>query len=188
VTDTSIEPLLREVSRLLDAERVAHMVVGSFASTTYGVVRTTFDLDLVIDPSTEQLDRFVTALDVDRFYVDRDAALDAFRRRSMFNVIDMTSAWKLDLIVRKARPFSIEELARRRIATLFGMQVPMATAEDTILAKLEWAHAGSSERQLDDVAGILDVRGNELDLAYIERWLDELGVRDLWDRVRAQVT
>jgi hypothetical protein len=62
----------------------------------------------------------------------------------------------------------------------------VATAEDTILAKLEWAKLGGSDRQLDDVSGILDVRGNELDLAYIEHWLDELGVRELWNRVTAR--
>jgi len=183
VTETSFEPLLRAVSNLLDAQGIAHMLVGSFASTTYGMVRTTQDIDLVVDPTRDQLDRFVSSLDTERFYVDADAARDALRRRTTFNIIDMTSAWKLDLIIRKARPFSIEELARRRVATAFGMQVPIATPEDTILAKLEWAKLGGSDRQLDDVAGILDVRGDSLDLAYIERWLDELGVRELWNRV-----
>jgi hypothetical protein len=142
------------------------------------------DLDIVIDPTPDQLDQLLARLDLDRFYVDADVARDALRRRSMFNVIDMTSAWKVDLIVRKARPFSVEELARRCTATVFGIAVPLATPEDTILAKLEWSKHGGSERQLDDVSGILDVRGSELDLAYIERWLDELGVRELWDRVR----
>lgn len=32
----------------------------------------------------------------DQFYVDPDVARDALRRRSMFNVIEMTSGWKLD--------------------------------------------------------------------------------------------
>lgn len=42
-------------------------------------------------------------LDPQRFYFDVDAARDALRRRTMFNVIDIASAWKLDLSVRKVR-------------------------------------------------------------------------------------
>ena len=55
----------------------------------------------------------------------------------------------------------------------------------TVLAKLEWAKLGESERRLRDVRGTLDVKADALDRAYIERWLDDLGVRDLWDRVGA---
>jgi hypothetical protein len=42
-----------------------------------------------------------------------------------------------------------------------------------------------SELQLRDAAGILELRGQELDLAYIERWVVELGLEALWRRVRA---
>ena len=70
-------------------------------------------------------------------------------------------------------------------ATVLGIDLLVATAEDTVLAKLEWAKRGESERQLRDVRGILDVKGESLDRAYIERWLDDLGVRELWVRVGA---
>lgn len=112
-----------------------------------------------------------------------EAALDALRRRSMFNVIDLATRWKVDLIVRKARPFSVEEFRRRTPARLFGTDVFIATPEDTILTKLEWAAMSGSERQLRDVAGVLEVKRGELDLGYIERWALELGVADAWRKV-----
>ena len=90
------------------------MVVGSFASTAYGEPRSTYDLDLVIDPGIDQLNQLLTGLDPERYYVDADVARDAFRRRSMINVIEIETAWKLDLVIRKARPFSVEELRRRQ--------------------------------------------------------------------------
>lgn len=52
-----------------------------------------------------------------------------------------------------------------------------------MLAKLEWAKLGQSERQLRDVRGILEVKGDALDRAYIDRWLDVLDVRALWEGV-----
>jgi hypothetical protein len=181
---TGLDAFLREIIHTLTQLGVPHMVVGSFASTVHGEPRTTRDIDLVVDPSREQLDAFLQRLPADRYYVDPDVARDALSHRSMFNVIDMNSGWKLDVIIRKARPFSIQELARRERVNVVGVDVDTATAEDTVVAKLEWAKAGASDRQLEDVAGILRVRGDALDLAYIERWVDELGLRDQWDRAR----
>ena len=184
MTVDGLRRLLEDVVALLSAIGIPHMVVGSFASMVHGEPRTTQDLDVVIDPTAEQLDQLLQQLPAERYYVDTDVARDARRRRSMFNVIDMATGWKLDLIVRKARPFSVEELRRRVKATMQGVLVDTATAEDTIIAKLEWAKAGSSERQLEDVAGILRVRGESLDRGYIEHWVDELDLREQWDRAQ----
>ncbi|HEX5060089.1 MAG TPA: hypothetical protein VFV99_12050 [Kofleriaceae bacterium] len=184
MTRDGLQLLLQDVVGLLSAIGIPHMVVGSFASMVHGEPRTTQDLDVVIDPTAEQLEQLLQRLPADRYYVDPDVARDARRRRSMFNVIDMASGWKMDLIVRKARPFSVEELQRRAKATMQGVVVDTATAEDTIIAKLEWSKAGSSERQLEDIAGILRVRGDKLDRAYIERWVDELELREQWDRAQ----
>jgi hypothetical protein len=178
--------LLAAIVAKLDAIGIPHMVVGSFASTVHGEPRSTHDLDLVIDPSPEELELLLASLDPERYYVDPAVARDALRRRSMFNVIEMTSAWKLDLVIRKARPFSIEELRRRQITRILGIDVAIATAEDTIVAKLEWAKQGASDRQLEDVAGILRIRGPDLEVPYIEHWVDALDLRAEWQRALAK--
>jgi len=182
--DDAPSGLLRKIITLLEASRIPHMVVGSFASTAHGEPRTTRDLDLVIDPGPDQLNELLAALDAEHYYVDPDVARDALRRRSMFNIIEIATAWKLDLVIRKARPFSVEEMQRRTTTKILGMDVPTATAEDTIIAKLEWAKQAASDRQLEDVAGILRVRGAELDFEYIERWVTELGLAEPWQRAR----
>jgi len=41
------------------------------------------------------------------------------------------------------------------------------------------------ELQLRDAAGILELRGGDLDVAYIERWIADLGLEDLWRRLQA---
>ena len=185
MTAASLERLLREIVGRLDAIGIAYMVVGSFASTAHGEPRSTHDLDLVIDPSVEQLEQLLGMLDPDHFYVDADVARDAFRRRSMFNVIEIQTAWKLDLIIRKTRTFSIEELRRRQQIEILGVAVSTATAEDTIIAKLEWAKQGASDRQIEDVAGILRVCGASLDTDYVEQWVQKLDLAEQWQRARA---
>lgn len=183
MTDTE-QPgvLLETIVTALEAAGIPHMVVGSFASTFHGEPRTTQDLDLVIDPNGPQLEQLLAALDSERFYVDPDVARDALRRRTMFNVIEIATAWKLDLVIRKARPFSIEEMGRREAVTILGIAVKIATAEDVIVSKLEWSKASGSDRQLEDVAGILRVRDERLDRAYVERWVDDLQLEGQWQR------
>ena len=173
------------IIRAADSAGLAHMVVGSFASGIHGVPRATHDVDLVIEPARRPLSRFLELLSDEDVYVDPRVAQEELQRRGQFNVVDRSSVWKADLIFPKPTPFGSSEFERRSPRTVLGVQTFVATAEDTILAKLVWASLGQSEQQLRDVRGIVEVKANELDIAYIERWLDELGVRNLWERVQA---
>ncbi|MFH1176357.1 MAG: hypothetical protein V1750_03035 [Acidobacteriota bacterium] len=174
------------IGRVVDALReagVLHMVTGSFASNLHGVPRMTQDADIVVDAEEAAMLRFVHLVEQD-FYVGLDAAREAVRLRRIFNVIHFDTGFKVDLIVKKNRPFSTEEIRRREPGTLAGKQVDFATAEDTILTKLEWAFLSGSERQYRDAAGIIQVQAARLDWPYLERWASELGIADLLDRAR----
>jgi len=177
--------LLARVTTALERAGVPYMLAGSFASSHHGAPRMTRDIDIVVDPTKDSLDAFLEEMRSEDVYLDAGVARSELGRRGQFNIIHGATAWKVDLIFKKSRPFSRSELDRRAPAKVLGVDVLVASPEDTVLAKLEWARFGESERQLRDVRGILDVKGDALDLAYIERWLDDLGVRELWDRVRA---
>lgn len=169
----------------LERYEIPYMLAGSFASSFHGAPRTTHDIDLVVAPTRPALERLVEGLDPHRYYVSRTAAREAWERSGQFNVVLLDSGWKADLILRKDRAFSFSEFERRQRVDLEGLEVWIATAEDTIIAKLEWARAGESERQLRDVAGILELSGAGLDLAYVERWVSELGLEAVWGRARS---
>ncbi len=122
MSDEGAGAFLARLTAKLAAAGVPNMVVGSFASSFHGIPRSSQDLDLVIDPQPESLRRFLSDLPPEDYYADADTAFDALRRRAQFNVIDMATAWKADLIVRKARPFSVEEMRRRVEGDLLGAQ------------------------------------------------------------------
>jgi hypothetical protein len=157
------------------------MLTGSFASSYHGTPRSTQDIDIVIAPSLDQIRAFVKLLPESEYYVDEAAAVDAHERGGQFNVIDFATGWKVDLIVRKARPFSRAEFDRRNFVDFQGLKLAIATAEDVVIAKLEWARLGQSQRQLDDAAGILKVRAGLLDLDYMRGWIQDLGLEDQWN-------
>ncbi len=173
--------LLQRIIPLLDAANIQHMIAGSFASTFHGEPRTTQDIDIVIDGSKVAVEAFVSSLDTDGYYCDLSAALDAHSHRGQFNLVDMATGWKIDFIIRKNRPFSAKEFERRTRANLLGCAVCVATAEDTIIAKLDWAKVSMSERQLRDVASILAVSGETLDREYMDTWIQDLALTSLWE-------
>jgi len=175
---------LGRIVQLLEEAGIPYMLTGSFASTFYGPPRSTHDIDLVVDPSARSLDALLQRIDPDRYYVSPEAAREALATRSQFNVIDMETGWKVDLILRKERPFSHEEFRRRQAARIVGVNVLVASVEDAILSKLEWAKLGGSERQLRDVAGMVTAHAARLDRVYIDHWARVLSVVDLWNRVR----
>jgi len=178
--------VFRRIIAALDASGIPHMLTGSFASSLHGLTRATQDIDLVIDPTENQIRDLVRHLPPEDYYVDLEAALEALRLRSQFNIIDLATGWKVDLIVRRDRPFSIEEFGRRQDIDFSGTPLAVASAEDIILAKLEWATMGSSQRQIEDVAGILQIRHAEIDREYVENWVKQLGLEDAWLQARRQ--
>jgi hypothetical protein len=174
--------LLATIVEHLDAAGIPHMLAGSMASSFHGEPRSIQDIDLVIGPDPRSLARLSKDLDKERVYVGD--AQGALQLRSQFDVIDTTTGWKVDLIIRKDRPFSREEFARRQAVDLLGVTTHVATVEDTVLAKLERARAGGSERQMADVVAVLAVVGASLDDAYLDRWAAVLGISDQLDRAR----
>ena len=159
------------------------MLTGSFASVFYGSPRSTQDIDIVIAVTPSQLRAFVEGLPEKEYYVEADAALGALKRESLFNIVDLKTSWKIDMIIRKSRAFSQEEFGRRRLSDIEGVPLHVASAEDIILAKLEWAKLGQSQRQIDDAAGILKLVGDSLDRSYL-KWVRELDLAQQWSAAK----
>lgn len=176
----SAPEVLRRITTALNQAGITYMLTGSFASAHYGAPRSTQDIDLVIEASAAQLRTFIHNLPSDEYYSDLDAALEAQSRESLFNVIDLATGWKIDLIFRKSRFFSQEEFGRRQAVNLQGLLLFVASAEDVIIAKLEWARQANSQRQIEDVAAILKVQWARLHRPYLEKWIAQLGLRDQW--------
>jgi predicted nucleotidyltransferase len=176
--------VLRRIIARLEAASIPFMLTGSMASAVHGAPRATQDIDLVIEADEPRIRALVRSLPAEEYYVDESAAIEALHAHSLFNIVDRSTGWKIDLIIRKSRPFSVEEFARRRRVEIDGVPLAVVTAEDTIIAKLEWARSGGSARQLEDVATILRIRAGQLDVARIEHWVGAMGLEKEWTAAR----
>jgi hypothetical protein len=175
-----------KVTSVLEKMDVPYFIGGSLASTLYGMIRTTQDSDIIAELRIEHIRPFVLALQGE-FYVDEEMIANAVTNQSSFNIIHRESMFKVDIFIPQERAFVKKQFARSRRELLSAdpvVQAYVSTAEDTLLAKLEWFRMGgeSSERQWRDVLGVLKVQAGTLDLEYLRNTAMELHVEDLLER------
>ena len=183
----SVEEFFNRVIAELERAEIPYMVTGSLASSAHGRIRASEDFDIVIAPSRSQLRTFVAAFPDDQYYADEEDAFESFKHTLQFNIIDFATTWKADLIFRKNREFSRVEFDRRQVHVIGGARVHVASPEDILIAKLEWAKMGESERQIEDAAGVIERQGPRLDRSYVEYWVEELSLRKQWEMALAKV-
>jgi len=182
-----MESPLIALFQLIDAFKlvgVEYAVVGSLASSFYGDYRTSADIDVVAEISAEQIRPLVNEL-IGDFYIDDLAVSRAIAQGRSFNVIHLAGIFKVDIFLPNS-DLSRQQLARRQLQLIDGgaREVWIATAEDTILAKLHWYRLGGevSELQWRDVKGILGTQGSRLEFDYLRSWAEREGVLDLLER------
>jgi hypothetical protein len=174
------------VAEILEKLGIKYVIGGSLASALHGVARATMDTDIVADLHDEHVEAFVKALK-SNFYVDDEMIRDAIRAHRSFNIIHLESFFKVDIFVSKEREFDRLQMARRSpyvLSTEPEQSAYVASAEDTILAKLEWYRIGDevSDRQWRDILGVMKVQAGKLDLEYLQRGARLLKVTDLLER------
>jgi hypothetical protein len=182
---TSQKDFLQKLVKMLDKSNIPYMLSGSIGSGFHGQPRATNDADIIIDPSNEQLISFVSSLGPD-YYVSKEAAIEALNDNSMFNIIDIKTGWKADLIIRKKRAYSKQEFSRRTSTTLMGMSLWILSPEDSILSKLEWSKSRESQTQFKDALGVIMVQWDSLDFDYMKKWAKELQIEDSFEHLLAE--
>jgi hypothetical protein len=182
--------VLAQVVAILEQLKIPYAVGGSIASSSYGTVRFTQDADITVEPFETHADRFFDLVK-DGFYISKEAMGQAIRQRTSFNLIHFESAFKIDLFVRKDTEFERQVLRRARPVPIAGgmpRTFSFVSPEDIVLLKLRWYREGgeTSDRQWQDILGVLAVQGANLDLEYLQEWAGILGFTDLLSKAQAE--
>lgn len=175
-----------KVTGVFEKLGVPYLIGGSLASTLYGMVRTTQDSDIIAEMRPEHIQSFISSLQ-NEFFIDEEMIADSIQHNSSFNIIHRDSMFKVDVFIPSPRPFQKSQLARAQRQTFdleSQVSANFASAEDTILSKLEWYRKGGevSERQWRDILGVLKTRAGELELDYLHKWAQDIKVADLLER------
>jgi hypothetical protein len=177
------------LTAVLDRLAVPYAVVGSVASSARGSYRATEDIDVLAKISAEQAAGLAQALGKD-WYAEAGQVRDAIAAGRSFNLIYIPFSQKVDVFPAKDE-FCAAQLERATILPLpalgAGAEYPVASAEDIVVAKLQWYKAGAetSERQWTDIVKVIRA-APQMDWAYMESWARRLGVDGLLARARTE--
>ncbi len=172
--------LLRLIVSVLETLDIPNMLVGSHASSFYGEARSTHDVDLVIDLDPRKVSRLVASFDAKRYYLSETALLEG----RMANLIDTQTGDKVDCFLLGQDPYDRLAFSRRRSTTIMGIQLDLASPEDTVLSKLRWSKlVGGSNQQLKDAREIIRHQSDLLDLSYLQSHAATLGVDSLLQEI-----
>jgi hypothetical protein len=173
---------LKSLAEVFDSLRIPYVIGGSMASSARGVVRATFDVDVVAAIAAAQSDRLAKELGRD-WYAEPEQMRQAIAAHRSFNLIHIPLGNKVDIFPATGE-FHWSQLRRAsRISLPFlddPTKYPVATAEDILLAKLRWYADGGgvSERQWRDICGIVAANPS-LDLEYLDLWAAQLGIEEM---------
>lgn len=179
----------QRVAEVFEALGIRYYLCGSMAASYHGFYRATADADFVAAIQLHHIKPFVERLGAE-FYIDAESILEAVREETSFNLLHEETLLKVDIFVLKRQPFAFEQMARREKLTAGANVAPIfvATAEDTVLSKLSWYRLGGevSDRQWNDILGILKLQSDRLDRSYMAEWAKQIEVVDLLERALHQ--
>lgn len=170
----------------LEAVGIRSMIVGSLASNFYGIPRSTRDADFVVELPPAALSRLEQALP-ENLRLRSQVAFEAVTGTVRY-VIEMADGpFLCELFVLSDDPHDRLRFSRRLKVRMFGREVFVASAEDTIVTKLRWAHDAHRAKDREDVRNIIALREASLDWQHIEAWAATHGTLGLLEEIRRAV-
>ena len=175
--------ITQRIVQELEDLKIRYYVGGSLASSLHGIPRATQDVDIIADIALHHIPKLESAFEAE-FYIDGDMIKEAIQRHKSFNLIHYETMFKVDIFIPKLDIAGQEEMERRQqyqVSDSPQQLLYLASAEDIILNKLKWFQMGGgvSERQWNDVLGVMQIQHTKLDRSYLERSAQQRGIADL---------
>lgn len=175
----SQQELLSTIAWALDSREIPYLVSGSLASCLHGGFRPPRGIDLVVDLRAGQADALLDAFPPPEFFLAEDDVREAISGKELFNVMSLVDCTRVDFWPHSGSDFDLSRFARRNQAALGGVEISFPTAEDALLALLDWnrRHPAKTEA-LADAQEIYSVQRDLLDAGYLAHWAKALGVEE----------
>jgi hypothetical protein len=160
------------VSRSLSAAGVGHALAGGLAVAVWARPRATVDMDIVVPTDEASIARAREAL-ASAGLIQTRRRIAQFKRIGLLRLAIPPETGRetivVDLLVLQA-DLADEVLARATSRQVAGVEIPVASAEDTVLMKL----LRLSDQDRADIKAI--AAETSLDRRYLRRWAEKLRV------------
>lgn len=154
------------------------VAIGGLAIIGRVKARTTDDLDVLVLASASEIPRLLEAARTCGYQYDEKHVNDFVEMGLMRfqSPLGQQVGYGLDVILADTE-FLKQVVERATPVSLAGADLPVATLEDLVLLKLD----ANRPLDIDDILSIKDAFGGSLDFEYLERWANQLHIRDRLD-------
>jgi len=176
------EEIMLAIVRALNQAAIPCMLVGSFASNYYGIVRSTQDADFVLQIEDLPVAHLRQILGP-QFHLDAQAAFETITLGTHYVINHPASDFTVDLFLLRNDPY--DQLSfRRRVLVPYGAGAAFVPSpEDVVITKLCWSKSGRRNKDIDDARAVLAVQQGKLDLAYMRKWCAQHGTLELLENL-----
>ena len=164
------------------------MITGAAASIIYGEPRLTNDIDLVIDLKPGDVEKFTEAFPIEEFYCPPPEVIKLEISRPLrghFNLIHHETGFKADIYASGKDELHRWGLKNRNRVDVENNEFWLAPVEYVILRKLEYFREGGSEKHMRDIAGILALSSDQIDLKVLEEKIKERLLEKEWNTAKS---
>ncbi len=124
---------------------------------------------------------------INEYYCPPDETiLDALSlgQKGHMNIIDQKTGFKIDLYPAGDDDFTKWAFENKKLVELIAdEEVYVAPPEYVIINKLAFFKEGGSQKHIEDIEGMLQVSGDQIDISLINRWSSRLSLEDEWASV-----
>lgn len=181
-----ITAFLVKIARILDRLKIPYAITGGMAVSVWGRVRTTADVDIIVEFTPKDISALTKELlqfDKD-VYISQEAIAQALKQKGEFNFVDPNTGLKADFWIVKDY-FNEEEIKRAVAKDFYGYKINFVCPEDLILSKLLWYRTTESTRQLEDIESVLSI--SKVDLKYVRDLSAKQGTVEILEKIIRKV-
>jgi hypothetical protein len=177
----------------LEKSDIPYLIGGAVAAWAWGEPRATRDLDLIIQIPESAADKLSEELEKRDMFLPAEIIRERLKDRREdvpLNAIHGASGFKADLYILREGDAFREEAFRRRVLVDLGPglgEVYLHSPEDLIIYKLLYYSVSEQTKHLHDITSIVQTMGDQLDTAYINKWVTVKERQDLWKSIQLQV-
>lgn len=178
----SLEDVVKEISKILNKNKIGYAIVGAVAVCSWGNIRTTRNVDIIMMINADSIEKVIKMCKEKGFSLSKADVEDALKEKTHFTIFDNLSDYHVDA-TGAYNENNLQTIKNRKKIKINGITCYIASPEDTIASKLLFG----SEQDIKDAEGIYVRHSGKLNMDYLESRCRNLGVYNEFLKMKKRV-